>query len=264
MNTEPPAFPPRLSLLQHSWYGLRAILFYLGYALLTLWFGVTVLAIRPLGHRACIRYINGWNWSVVHWLRLTCGVHWQVSGLEHLPARPYVIVAKHQSQWETFFLQLPFAPTCTILKQELLQIPVFGWGLASVKPIAIDRSQARESLRQVLEQGESRLQDNLTVLIFPEGTRTDPGQAGRYARSGADLAKRAGVPLVPVAHNAGEHWPGKRFLKYPGTISVVIGPPLSSDTADSRHLMNQAADWIEAEVSRLSRLPLSSRQPNHA
>lgn len=264
MNTEAPAFPPRLTLPVQIWYGARACAFYAGYCLLTLWFGVTVLVAKPFGHLACIRYINGWNWSVVHWLRLTCGVRWQVTGLENLPPQPYVIVAKHQSQWETFFLQLPFAPTCTILKQELLKIPIFGWGLASVKPIAIDRSQPRDALKHILEQGESRLRENLTVLIFPEGTRTDPGHVGRYARSGADLAKRTGVPLVPVAHNAGEFWPGKRFLKYPGTVSVVIGPPLTSDTTDSRTLMNTAADWIEHEVSRISRFPPPPRQTDHA
>lgn len=161
----------QLSPLLTAWYAARAVLFYSGYALLTLWFGLTVLFVRPLGHLACIRYINYWNWSVIHWLRLTCGVRWQVEGLDRLPPRPYVIVAKHQSQWETFFLQLPFCSNSTILKQELLKIPVFGWGLSSVgKPIAIDRSQRREALKQILEQGTARLQEGLNVLIFPEGT----------------------------------------------------------------------------------------------
>jgi 1-acyl-sn-glycerol-3-phosphate acyltransferase len=181
-------------------------------------------------------------------------VRWQVEGLDRLPPRPYVIVAKHQSQWETFFLQLPFAPNSTILKQELLKIPVFGWGLSSVKPIAIDRSQRREALKQILEQGTARLQEGLNVLIFPEGTRTDPGHVGRYARGGADLACKAHVPVVPVAHNAGEYWPGKRFLKFPGTVQVVVGEPLQSDTLEGRALMNQAADWIEVEVNRISQI----------
>lgn len=257
MNTDTPenvpVFLPRLNAVQTVWYGLRSVLFYLGYASLTLWFGLTVLALRPLGHLVCIRYINCWNRAVIVWLRLTCGVRWEVQGLEHVPDRPFVIVAKHQSQWETFFLQLPFAPTCTILKQELLDIPVFGWGLASVKPIAIDRSQRREAMKKILEEGCSRLAEGLCVLIFPEGTRTDPGKIGRYARGGADLAQKAGVPMLPVAHNAGECWPGKRFIKYPGLITIVIGKPITGDEAEGRNLMNQAAEWIEAEGHRIAR-----------
>ncbi len=257
MNTETPAteqsFLPRVSPVQTLWYALRSAVFYLGYALLTVWFGVTVLPLRPLGHLLCIRYINCWNSAAIHWLKLVCGVRWEVRGLEHVPDRPFVIVAKHQSQWETFFLQLPFAPACTILKQELLDIPVFGWGLASVKPIAIDRSQPREAMKKILDDGCSRLADGLCVLIFPEGTRTDPGSVGRYARGGADLAKKAGVPMLPVAHNAGECWPGKRFIKYPGLITVVIGEPIACDATDSRNLMNQASEWIEAEGNRITR-----------
>lgn len=254
-NTETPVvhFLPTLQPLRKAWYGLRSLVFYAGYALLTLWFGITAPLLTFRGYEACVRYINYWNKAVIVWLRLVCGVRWQVEGLDNIPARPYVVVAKHQSQWETFFLQLPFAPVCTVLKQELLDLPVFGWGLASIKPIAIDRSQRRESLKQILDVGCSRLAEGLCVLIFPEGTRTDPGKIGRYARGGADLAQKGGVPILPVAHNAGECWPGKRFLKYPGLVTVVIGPPIASDTTDSRSVMNQAAEWIEAESRRIAR-----------
>ena len=231
----------------------RSVFFYLGYAVLTLFFGITTpLFVRWLGYRACVFYINVWNRSVIVWLRLTCGVRYRVEGLENIPARPYVIVAKHQSEWETFFLQLPFAPVCTILKQELLQIPLFGWGLATVKPIAINRSAQREALKYIIEAGRSRLAEGICVLIFPEGTRTAVGKVGRYARSGADLALKAGVPLVPVAHNAGECWPSKQFIKYPGLITVVIGAPLPAENTDSKTLMTRAEQWIEAEVQRVS------------
>ena len=232
---------------------VRSVLFYIGYALLTLFFGVTTpLFVKWLGYRACVFYINVWNRSVIVWLRLTCGVRYRVEGLENIPARPYVIVAKHQSEWETFFLQLPFAPVCTILKQELLQIPLFGWGLATVKPIAINRSAQREALKYIIEAGRSRLAEGICVLIFPEGTRTAVGKVGRYARSGADLALKAGVPLLPVAHNAGECWPSKQFIKYPGLITVVIGAPLPAENTDSKTLMTRAEQWIEAEVQRVS------------
>lgn len=244
---------PALHPVRTAWYALRSLAFYVGYALWTVWFGITTpLFVKPLGYRACVRYINWWNRGVIVWLRIVCGVRYRVEGLEKLPSRPYVVVAKHQSEWETFFLQLPFAPVCTILKKELIEMPVFGWGLATVKPIAIDRSAKREALKQIVDDGCSRLAEGISVLIFPEGTRTEIGKVGRYARGGADLAHKAGVPLVPVAHNAGECWPGKRFIKYPGLVTVVIGEAIHSNGADSRTLMNRAQAWIEAEVQRVS------------
>lgn len=244
---------PRLNPLQTAWYGLRSTVFYVGYALWTVWFGIsTPLFVKPLGYAACVRYINWWNRGVIVWLRLVCGVRYRVEGLENIPPRPYVVVAKHQSEWETFFLQLPFAPVCTILKKELVEMPVFGWGLATVKPIAIDRSAKREALKQIVDDGCARLAEGISVLIFPEGTRTEIGKVGRYARGGADLAVKGNVPLLPVAHNAGECWPGKKFLKYPGVVTVVIGPPIQHDGLDSKTLMGRAEAWIEAEVKRVS------------
>jgi len=247
------ALLPRLNPLRKAWYALRSVIFYIGYALWTVWFGLTTpLFVKPLGYRACVRYINWWNNGVIVWLRLVCGVRYRVEGMENVPAKPFVVVAKHQSQWETFYLQLPFAPVCTILKKELIEMPVFGWGLATVRPIAIDRSAKREALKQIVDDGCVRLADGISVLIFPEGTRTDIGKVGRYARGGADLAVKGHVPLLPVAHNAGECWPGKRFIKYPGLVTVVIGQPISPDGSDSKALMNRAQTWIEAEVQRVS------------
>jgi 1-acyl-sn-glycerol-3-phosphate acyltransferase len=250
------SFLPPLTSSQKIGYGLRSALFYIAYASITVWFGITAgLFVRWLGYRACVAYINTWNFLVIWLLRMICGVRYQVEGRENIPARPFVVIAKHQSEWETFFLQLPFAPVCTILKKELIEMPVFGWGLATVQPIAIDRKAPREALKQIVQDGYDRLRNGICVLVFPEGTRIDPGQSGRYARGGADLAKKANVPLLPVAHNAGECWPGKRFLKYPGMITVVIGSPIDSGTAESRTLMDQAEKWIETEVKRVSQYP---------
>jgi 1-acyl-sn-glycerol-3-phosphate acyltransferase len=124
--------------------------------------------------------------------------------------------------------------------------------LATVKPIAIDRSARREALKQIVDDGCSRLAEGISVLIFPEGTRTDVGKVGRYARGGADLAHKANVPMLPVAHNAGECWPGKQFIKYPGLVTVSIGAPIQEEGVDSKTLMNRAEAWIEAEVKRVS------------
>lgn len=236
------------------WLGLRSALFYLGYILLTTWFSLTgVLFCSWLPYRIRTPYLAQWNRLVLWWLRLTCGVRFVVEGRDNIPTQwPFVVLAKHQSQWETFFLQLLFHPVVTTVKRELLAIPGFGWGLRLMNPIAINRGSPKESLKQVMRDGQQRLSDGFAVMIFPEGTRTPPGQASRYARSGAELAVNAGVPIVPVAHNAGECWPAHGFLKYPGLITISIGQPIPTTDRDSRSLIQDVQQWIEAEVARAS------------
>ncbi len=239
------------------WLGLRAALFYLGYGILTAWYSLTgLLFARWFPYDLRTPYMLTWNNATLFWLWLCCGVRVRVRGSENWPqGRPCVIVGKHQSQWETFFLQIAHPPTATVLKRELLAIPFFGWGLRLMEPIAIDRSNPKQALRQIQEQGMDRIARGRNVLIFPEGTRTPVGKTGNYGRSGAELACRAGVPLVPVAHNAGVCWPARSFLKYPGTIEVVIGKPIETDGADSRQLTEQVKAWIEGEVAAMPTTP---------
>jgi 1-acyl-sn-glycerol-3-phosphate acyltransferase len=139
----------------------------------------------------------------------------------------------------------------TILKKELLRIPFFGWGLASLRPIAIDRSSPIQALKDVKNKGIERIKEGNNLLIFPEGTRTPLGQVGNYARSGADIAVTAGVPVVAVAHNAAECWPHKHFLKYPGTISVVISEPIETAGRDRKELTEEVKSWIEGEIAKM-------------
>jgi 1-acyl-sn-glycerol-3-phosphate acyltransferase len=164
-------------------------------------------------------------------------------------------MSKHQSQWETFYLQTLFNPLCTILKKELLLLPFFGWGLRVMEPIAIDRSSKRGALRTVQKTGLLRLQAGRSVLVFPEGTRTPPGEKQPYARSGAHLAMAAGVPILPVAHNAGLRWPPGKLLKYPGTVTVVIGEPIETvdlgNLQDEKLLTAKVEAWIESQSADL-------------
>lgn len=232
--------------------GLRATLFYIPYALLTGWFSVTgVLFTSWLPIPARIWYLGLWNHFTLYWLWLTCGVRFEIRGRENLPDGPCVLLSKHQSQWETFYLQVAKTPVATVLKKELLRVPFFGWGLRLLEPIAIDRSNPKAALRSIQEQGLKRLQQGRSVIIFPEGTRTAPGSAGNYARSGAELACRAGVPIVPVAHNAGVYWPTRRFLKFPGTVQLVFGAPIDTRDGDSRALTEQVKQWIEGQVATM-------------
>lgn len=238
--------------MQNLLLALRATLFYIPYALATGWISVTGVLFTswlPIGAR--IWYLGLWNHFTLYWLWLTCGVRFEVRGRENLPAGPCVLLSKHQSQWETYFLQVAKTPVATVLKKELLSVPFFGRGLRLLEPISIDRSNPKQALRSIQEQGLMRIQQGRSVMIFPEGTRIPPGQTGNYARSGAELACRAGVPIVPVAHNAGLYWPARRFLKFPGTVQVVFGAPIDTRDGNSRALTEQVKQWIEAEVAAM-------------
>ncbi len=231
---------------------LRSLIFYCGYIPIVGVFpilGFTVGLLLPYKLRQDL--LTTANALVVLWLRITCGIRFDVTGLENIPDQPFVAVSKHQSSWETYFLQRSLRPVSTVLKKELLKIPFFGWGLTMTRPIAIDRSNPRKALRDVLEQGKKRLAEGNNILLYPEGTRTQYGDIGRYGRSGAALAIAAHVPLLPIAHNAGAFWPAHKFSKRPGTIHVVIGKPLFTEQMDSKQLTEQVQAWIESTVTAL-------------
>lgn len=231
---------------------IRSLLFNLG-----LWgsigiFVPMVLLATPFPFAWRSRLARTWAAVNLWWLRVTCRLSYHVEGLENIPEQPGIVMAKHQSAWETITLQTLFSPQVWVLKRELLRLPVFGWGLASMRPIAIDRSAGRAAVQQVVDQGIQRLKDGLWVIIFPEGTRTAPGHRGKYRIGGAILAEQSGYPVVPVAHNAGEFWSRKAFSKYPGVIQVVIGPPIPSKGRSATEIIREVEDWIEQNVTRIS------------
>lgn len=228
---------------------IRSLLFYTGYTLSVIIWGAIVLVIAPwVGQATRYRLLMAWNRFTIAWAAAICGIRYRIEGRENLPVRACVIVANHQSTWETVFLALLVPQLCILLKRELLRIPFFGWALRILRPIAIDRSNPRAALRQVVETGTERLANGWSVLIFPEGTRVDNGEALRFSRSAAQLAINAGVELVCIAHDAGKCWPARRFLKEPGVINVVIGVPLPSSDMDAGTLTRHAQDWIQQQL----------------
>ena len=231
---------------------LRSTLFAAALILVTPPYALVALATFPLPPMVRYRIISGWSRLVIRLAKVVLGIDWRVEGSEHLPARPAVILSKHQSAWETMAFQIIFPPQVHVLKRELLWIPFFGWGLALMSPIAIDRSRGVAALRAMARRGRERLEQGFWVVVFPEGTRVRPGERRPYQLGGAWLAAEAGAPVVPVAHNAGLVWPRNAFLKRPGTVTVRIGPSIEPADRDPKTLNDMAEAWIEEQQKALA------------
>ena len=230
---------------------VRSVLFAIALTIVTPPYAIIALASAPLPRMTRYRIISGWSRLILWLARAILGIDWRVEGRENLPARPAVILAKHQSAWETLAFQHIFPPQVHVLKRELLWIPFFGWGLALMSPIAIDRSRGVAALRAIARRGQQRRDQGFWVVVFPEGTRVAPGESRDYQPGGAWLAAASGAPVVPVAHNAGRFWPRNAFLKRPGTITIRIGPSIDSTKRDPLTINAMAKEWIEEQQKAL-------------
>lgn len=231
---------------------LRSLLFYLGMTAGLLVVLPLLLPLLLFPYSIRYRVLTQWGRFTLWWLAQTCNLHFQVSGQENIPKGAAIVLAKHQSAWETIAMQTIFPPQTWVLKRSLFLIPIFGWGLYLLKAIGIDRSAGRQALRQIVEQGTERLKAGTWVVIFPEGTRTAPGERRKYNVGGALLAHKSGYPVVPVAHNAGHYWPRNSLLKRPGTIQLAIGPTIDPVGKKTEEINAQAEHWIETTQARLS------------
>ncbi len=229
----------------------RALLFYLGMTLVTLIVSPISIILYPLPFKLRYAFVSRWAVFNIWWLKLTCGLTHTVEGLENIPESPAIIMCKHQSAWETFVLQQIFPAQAWILKRELLWIPIYGWGLATLQPIAIDRGSAINSLRQIVEQGCERLEQGIWVVIFPEGLRVAPGERTKYLPGGGLLAEKSGFPIVPIAHNSGYFWPCNSLIKKPGTINMIIGPLIETEGKSANDITAEVEEWIESTIEKL-------------
>jgi 1-acyl-sn-glycerol-3-phosphate acyltransferase len=194
-----------------------------------------------------------WTMMAIWGARTICGIHWKVEGWENLPNGPAIVLPKHQSSWETFWLPTYLPRDLTfVYKRELNWIPFFGWGIASAQMISIDRNKGQDAFEQVVEQGCERLARGWWIVIFPEGTRTPPGSTRRYKTGGARLAVRTGALALPIAVNSGELWPKRSWILKPGTITVSIGPPIDPAGKTAEEVGAQVECWIETEMRRLA------------
>lgn len=181
-----------------------------------------------------------------------CHINYEIEGLANIPANANAIVmSKHQSTWETFFLPTLFHDPAPIAKRELLWIPFFGWGLAAAGPITINRNNKTSAMQQIITKGKQCLAAGRWILVFPEGTRVPSGVVGHYKLGGARLAAASGYPVIPVAHNAGRFWPRRKFIKNPGTIKVVIGPAIESKDRQPEEILSLVKNWIEETMKRI-------------
>jgi len=231
---------------------LRSTLFLVGAFIITSFFGVLVPACGLFSYRAALYTARAWARRTLRWAELSCGIRYEIRGAQNVPAGPAVIMAKHQSAWETLFIEATFPYQCWIIKRELLWLPFVGWGLAAVRSIAIDRKSGVSARDQIVEQGAKRIKQGLWVTIFPEGTRVAVGKRGRYGIGGATLATRTGTPILPIAHNAGEVWGRYAFRKRAGTVQVVIGPVIETAGRDALSVNREVEEWIEGEMRKLN------------
>ncbi|MDH0621687.1 1-acyl-sn-glycerol-3-phosphate acyltransferase [Pseudomonas chengduensis] len=234
----------------------RVTLFYLLLSSSSFFWCLISLVVAPLlPFRQRYRFVvQAWCNCAVWLAKVIVGIRYEVRGLENIPERPCVILSNHQSTWETFFLSGFFEPLSQVVKRELLRVPFFGWGMALLKPIAIDRSNPKAALKQLAKQGDERLKQGAWVLVFPEGTRIPPGQIGKFSRGGTALAVNAGLPVLPIAHNAGEFWPKAGWGKRPGTIQVIIGQPMYAEGEGPRaiaELNERAFQWVRQQQTKL-------------
>ena len=220
---------------------------YLAFMWLTIPIATTLFLIAyPIPYKYRSKLISSWSSITLSVLRFICGLKFEISGQENIPEKPCIIFCKHQSTWETMALQLLFTPQVWVLKRELLWVPFFGWTLASMKSIAIDRSSGKKALKQIVELGTQRLDDGNWVVIFPEGTRKRPGDKADYKIGGAMLASKSKYDVLPIAHNAGEFWPKGQYVKKAGTIKMVIGPAIKSSELSTKQIMQASEQWIES------------------
>lgn len=234
------------------WLVLRGSLFWIVFLPSTL-ISAVILSVSfylPISFRVGV--IKQWIRLNLGWIRLTCGLDYEVEGLENIPADGFIVMSKHSSTWETIALQLFFRPMVWVVKRELTWIPFFGWGLKAMNAIAINRGTGRKAIKQLIEEGRQRMDEGRIVMLFPEGTRVQPGQYKPFKLGGAILAQKTGYAILPVAHNAGEFWPRHSWIKWPGTIKVVIGKPILPEDKKPEEIIRQVEKWVIETGERIS------------
>ena len=235
-----------------AWLSVRSALFWLLQIVNTLILGLPVIVFGLFSFRIGYFLAVCWNRINVWGLRYICGVSWKIEGRENIPSTPCVVMAKHQSTWETYFLPVLFYPGVYVAKRSLIYIPIFGWALYVLKFIMIDRKSGRSAISQMCTQAADRLSKGRWIIVFPEGTRRPVGAEPNYRVGGAMIAQNVPSDVLPVALNAGEFWPRMGFIKWPGVITVSIGPVITSEGKTASQILAETRDWIEGRMDEIT------------
>ncbi len=238
--------------LYRFWLGIRSTIFWITFLPMVL-LSASVLSLAffmPLGFR--IGIINFWISYSLGCLRLICGLKYEVEGLENIPDHGFIVMSKHSSTWETIAIQRFFRPMVWVVKRELTLIPFFGWALKSMNAIALNRGTGRKAINQLVTESRQSMDQGRILMLFPEGTRVPPGQTKPFKLGGAIVSQRTGYSVLPIAHNAGEFWPRHSWIKWPGTIRVVIGKPIDPEGKSPEQIIGEVANWVLAECDRIS------------
>lgn len=230
---------------------LRSLLYFIGSitSLVVIAFFGLFFYFTPYSSR--YRVLSKWAQFCIWWLRVVTNITIKVEGRENICSEPCVITSNHQSTWETLAFQTVFPSHTWVLKKELLSIPVFGWNLAMLSPIIINRGDKFRAMKQVIKQGNDRLNSGISVVIFPEGTRQPYKKLGHYQNGAAAIAKKSGKPIQPVFHNAGRCWPKGSFLKKPGVITIVIGKPIYPNDGSASEITEQIKNWAFEQSQKI-------------
>lgn len=232
---------------------LRGLLFNVIYASSVVIFSLPAMMVSPfMSYRRRLAMLSLLPRFIQSMLALTCGITFRIEGKENIPAGPFVLISNHQSTWETFVLTYLFTPISAVLKKELTYIPFFGWLLYLGRPIVIDRQRKQSALKDILRQGQALLAQGVSVVIFPEGTRVPIGEHRSHFPGGAMLACKTGVPVLPIVHNAGAHWPAHQVAKFPGEIVIKVGTPIDTTGRSPKELNAELERWINTEKQILS------------
>ena len=230
---------------------LSSLVFNIIFYISIIFASLSIIILYPFKTTISLQYIASfWVKSILLLLKKLCGVSWEVSGAENIPKTPCILVSNHQGQWESFFLQTLIIPSSSIIKQELLYIPIFGWALACLKPIHLRRSKKYKSMKKVINDGSKKLKKGTSLIIFPEGTRSDPKFGiKKFSNSCGLLSTENNIPIIPICHNSGLYWRNKEFIKERGNVQIVIGPPIYGINA--KKVTEKAYEWINLQFNRI-------------
>ena len=234
------------------WLGLRSTIFWLLFLPVTLLIAILLVSIfyAPLSLRiGLIKIWINYSLGLLHYI---CGLKYRIKGLENIPQHGFILMSKHSSTWETIALQKFFGPMVWVVKRELTRIPIFGWGLMAVNAIALDRGTGRKAINQLIQESKKRMDQGRILMLFPEGTRVLPMEQKPFKVGGAIVSEKTGYAVLPIAHNAGEFWPRHSWIKWPGTIRVVIGEPIEPEGKKSDQIIGEVKQWITTTCDEIS------------